>query len=100
MQRCIIACRNCQQQMPKTHPCTLCCYDCEKICDFALNSKLNNIFLDISVLDLCINACNLCILECSKHMAHHGVCKECVDACKACIIECQKEKMDILKDTV
>ncbi len=99
MQRCILACRNCQIQMPRNHPCALCCYDCEQICNFNLNVEVNNILLDISLLDLCINACSLCILECSKHMAHHYVCQECVDACKACIIKCQKAKMEVLQET-
>jgi hypothetical protein len=98
MQRCINACRNCQLQMPIDHPCKLCCEDCEKICTFTLNADLNNNLLDIALLDLCINACNFCILECSKHMKHHDTCKECVAACKECISECQKEKMKCLKE--
>jgi hypothetical protein len=98
MERCVIACLNCQIHMPKDHPCVLCCYDCEHICDFALTTDLNNSFLKCSLLDLCINACNLCILECSKHMKHHDVCKECVAACKECIKECQQKKMETLKN--
>ena len=96
---CVIACRNCQLQMARNHPCALCCYDWEQICNFNLNVNVNNNLLDISLLDLCINAYNLCIIECSKHMAHHSVCKECVDACKACKKECQEDKMEALQDT-
>ena len=98
MQRCIDACRNCQLLMPNDHPCKLCCYDCEKICSFGVTSGLNNSMLDILLLDLCINAANFCILECSKHMKHHDTCKECVAACKECILECQKEKMKCLRE--
>ena len=99
MERCVIACRNCQIEMPKDHPCVLCCYDCGQICNFALVVNLNNSFLECALLDLCINACNFCVLECSKHMKHHDVCKECVAACKQCITECQKQKMESLSDT-
>lgn len=99
MERCINACHQCQITMEKDHPCVSCCYDCEQICNFTLFANLNNSFLDISLLDLCINACNFCILECSKHMKHHDVCKECVAACNECIIECQKKKLESLRDT-
>lgn len=99
MQRCINACHNCQIEMPLDHPCRICCYDCELICKFALTANLNNSFLDVSLLDLCINACSFCILECSKHMKHHDVCKECVAACKECISHCQKLKMQSLGET-
>lgn len=99
MQRCIDACHNCQLVMGKYHPCSNCCYDCEQICKFTQLSHLKNSFLDISLLDLCVNACNFCILECGKHAKHHDVCKECVAACNECVIECQKLKIDSLKDT-
>jgi len=99
MQRCIDACRNCQLIMAENHPCVSCCYDCEQICNFYLFVNLNNSVLDISLLDLCINACNFCILECTKHMKHHDTCKECVAACNECIIECQKKKLESLRET-
>lgn len=98
MQRCIKACSNCIKKMPINHPCVLCCSDCLNICKFSSEVNLNNTFLEMSLLDLCINACNFCILECSKHIEHHTVCKECVEACSECIIECNEQKMEILED--
>ena len=99
MEECIKACRNCQIVMGKDHPCALCCYDCEQICKFVVKTPLNNGYLDVSLLDLCINACNFCILECGKHMKHHDVCKQCVISCTQCIIECQQLKIDNFKKT-
>jgi hypothetical protein len=99
MDRCINACRQCQITMEKDHPCVACCYDCEQICNFSKFANLNISFLDISLLDLCNNACTFCILECTKHMEHHDTCKECVAACLECISECQEKKLVSLRDT-
>jgi hypothetical protein len=98
MDKCIRACKNCEKEMGKEHPCSVCCYDCYSICDFTLKININDKFLDIGLLDLCINACNLCITECAKHMDKHKVCAECVNACFLCISECNQFKLNVFKN--
>jgi hypothetical protein len=98
MERCIKACRNCVKEMGPEHPCSLCCSDCYNICEYTLDSDLNNNQLDIQLLDLCINACNFCIVECQKHMEHHKTCAECVIACNRCILECNQFKLNIIEN--
>ena len=98
MEQCLEACRNCEKEMGDEHPCSLTCFDCNKICEFLLATKINNSLLDIGLLDVCSNACNLCIVECSKHMEHHKVCAECVVACYECVEECNQMKIKIMED--
>ena len=82
--------------MGDDHPCSICCSDCYNICEYALVCDINNDHLNIQLLDLCINACSLCITECKKHMDHHKVCAECVTACNTCINQCIQFKLDIM----
>ena len=96
MERCIKACRNCVKEMGENHLCSLCCSDCYKICEYTLMTDIHNNYLDIQLLDLCINACNFCITECKKHMEHHKVCAECVIACSKCILDCNQFKLNIM----
>ena len=85
--------------MGKHYPCSISCSDCYKICEFFFKTSINNIYLDIQLLDLCINSCNFCITECIKHMEHHKVCVECVLASRLCIAECNQTKLNIMGNT-
>lgn len=43
-----------------------------------------------AVAKICINVCQRCVDECSKHEDKHPNCKACADSCRACIKECKK----------
>lgn len=43
-----------------------------------------------AVAKICIDVCQRCVDECSKHEAKHPKCKACADSCRECIKECKK----------
>jgi hypothetical protein len=84
MENCISACQNCKNIIGENHPCWESCYDCEKVCIFIIDSKINNKYLKNQQLKLCMDACRICIIQCSKYRKIHKECLDCYNACIEC----------------
>jgi len=99
MENCAKTCRKCEEKIGSVQDaCSLCCSDCYKICEFLIGTYINNSLLDISLFDVCINSCYLCIIECKKHVDNDKIYRECISACNNCIAECNAIKMKIMDD--
>ena len=85
MENCIVACQNCQIILGTTHPCWQSCYDCEKVCIFMVDSEINSQYIRNQIVKLSMDACRLCIIQCSKYRKMHKECLDCYNACIECI---------------
>jgi len=105
--RCIEACYDCEQA------CTACAdgclgedtvreltqcvrlnLDCADICAAtgsvaSRNTGHDEIVLK-SILDVCMQACEVCREECLRHAAMHEHCKVCAEVCEQCLAACKE----------
>lgn len=84
MENCIVACKNYKNILEKAHPCWESCHDCEKICIFFIDSKINSKYLKNQNIKLCMDARRICIIMCSKYRKIDKKCLDCYNACIEC----------------
>ena len=61
--------------------------ECAEICGMAASSVAYNGDFTREMLEVCINACEMCAKECRKHDKMH--CIECAKACEECAKACR-----------
>jgi hypothetical protein len=59
------------------------------VCIFTMNYNIHSKYLRNQIIKLCMDACRLCIIQCSKYRKVHKECMDCYNACIECIDYCQ-----------
>ncbi|MGB5981642.1 MAG: four-helix bundle copper-binding protein [Nonlabens sp.] len=60
---------------------------CAEVCSTALKLVSSNSKFTKSYLQICIEVCDACTDECSKHDHQH--CQDCAEACRKCAETCK-----------
>ncbi|MGB5778098.1 MAG: four-helix bundle copper-binding protein [Allopontixanthobacter sediminis] len=93
---CADACSAEEMAMQK---CIRLCLDCSDICTatyrVATRRTAGNVPVLKAMLQTCIDACEACEAECSKHDNAH--CKRCAQMCRECADDCRKA-LETMKD--
>ena len=94
LQNCIVTCNECFDACLSEHhvssmvECIRLDRDCSEICSLLVQAISRN-SSNISVLARsCVEICEKCADECSKH--DHDHCKKCAEACNECAKVCRK----------
>lgn len=72
--------------------CIRLCSDCSDICEatyrVATRRTSGNVAVIKSMLQTCIEACEVCAAECEKH--DHAHCRRCATMCRECAEDCRE----------
>lgn len=90
---CLAACNEChdaclrEQHVAMMAECIRLDKDCAAVCALALQVLHTGSRLVKNMLELCIEACDMCAIECSRHNDEH--CQNCAKACRECAKACR-----------
>lgn len=91
--QCIHACEQCavaclaEKDVTHMRNCIATDRDCADICSLTLNFLSRESRYWTHLLQLCVQVCQDCETECSKHAMDH--CQRCADACRRCAEVCE-----------
>lgn len=92
LHECLVACESCANQCLKENAaikeqCIRTDLDCAEICSLTLRLLSRDSAMASKMIDLCIDICDKCAIECEKHDDDH--CQHCAKQCRKCIEVCK-----------
>lgn len=95
---CHLACEVCAEaclSLAGLEDCVRACRDCAEVCGLTASFMARESGLSTSILPLCIQAAEECLLQCEACGLAH--CLVCADVCRSCATECQRVLEDAIR---